>query len=533
MAWAPDPRWTPFVLGIDTPAPRAVPSDAVAVLLGTLLGSALAQSLILVAILAGLGLGAARLAAQMGAGIGVGAQLAALTAAVWNPLVRDRLLLGQWTILLGLALLPWTLRACVQLVQKQRGQRWLLSLLVLAGLGGANTLAIVSAPVLVVLVVEGCRGKIRLGEVLAPFGVVAGMASVWAVPALAAGVSTAESGVHVFAPVADTPLGAVGSLVSGGGVWNTAVHSPSRGVLVVAVISAVLVIVGVAALARRAAEQGQFGLIGAVGAPTVLVALSAIPAFEPLWSWLVTSVPGGGILRDSQKFIATWVVAGAVGLAFVVAGLRRSLGQVTVPVTALLVLAPVALSPLLVWGAAGQLDPARVPESYRQAVDQVNQLPPGDVGVLPWNQYRRYAWNEDRISLTLMPRLVDRVVVYDDSLPLRSGRVPGESTRAAGVTRTFDARGDILAALGEAGVRYVAVEQNAMGSMSQAEPALGTGEHNVVIDGPDLVVIDLGAVDDPSDPDTTAAVTGWLVFGLVSAGVIFSSVSRRVFSKQL
>ncbi|MDO5502211.1 MAG: hypothetical protein Q4G67_03445 [Actinomycetia bacterium] len=504
-----------------------------AVLLGTVFGSALAQTLILVAVLASLGLGAARLAAHIGAGIGVGPQLAALTAAVWNPLVRDRLLLGQWTILLGLALLPWTLRACVQLVQKQTGLPRLLSLLLLAGLGGANTLAIVSAPVLMVLVVEGCRGKIRLGEVLASFGVVAGMASVWAVPALAAGVSTAESGVHVFAPVADTPLGVVGSLASGGGVWNTAVHSPSRGVHVVAVISAVLVIVGVGALARRAVRQGQLGLVGGVGVPTLLVVLSVIPAFEPLWSWLVTSIPGGGILRDSQKFMAPWVVAGAVGLALVVSGLRRSLGQVKGPVTALLVLVPVALSPLLAWGAAGQLDPARVPESYRLAVDRVNQLPPGDVAVLPWSQYRRYAWNEDRISLTLMPRLVDRVVVYDDSLPLRSGRVPGESPRAASVTRTVDAGGDILAALGEVGVRYVAVEQSSMGSTSQAGPDLNMGEQNVVIDGPDLVVIDLGGVEHPPQPDTTAATTGWLIFGFVTAVVGIPSVFRRVLSKPL
>ena len=34
LAWSPDPRLTPFTLGTSTPAPRAVPSDAVGVVLG-------------------------------------------------------------------------------------------------------------------------------------------------------------------------------------------------------------------------------------------------------------------------------------------------------------------------------------------------------------------------------------------------------------------------------------------------------------------------------------------------------------------
>ena len=59
MAWSPDPRWTPFVTGVDTPAPRAVPSDAVAVLVGQIVGAGLAQSLILGGVLVALGTGTA------------------------------------------------------------------------------------------------------------------------------------------------------------------------------------------------------------------------------------------------------------------------------------------------------------------------------------------------------------------------------------------------------------------------------------------------------------------------------------------
>src|SRR5690606_3599113 len=47
LAWSPDSRFTPFALGTAGPAPRAVPSDAVAIALGQVLGPGVAQSLVL------------------------------------------------------------------------------------------------------------------------------------------------------------------------------------------------------------------------------------------------------------------------------------------------------------------------------------------------------------------------------------------------------------------------------------------------------------------------------------------------------
>ncbi len=75
MPWSPDARWTPFVLGQDTPAPRVVPSDAVMVLLGKVLGAGLAQSLVLVAILVGLALGAVALLEEIAPHVGLAGQV--------------------------------------------------------------------------------------------------------------------------------------------------------------------------------------------------------------------------------------------------------------------------------------------------------------------------------------------------------------------------------------------------------------------------------------------------------------------------
>ena len=106
LAWSPDPRLTPFTLGTSTPAPRAVPSDAAAVVLGWVLGAGWAQALVLWGTLVLAGVGAARLAALLAPDLGLVARSAAAVAAVWNPFVLERLVVGQWTVLLGYAAVP-------------------------------------------------------------------------------------------------------------------------------------------------------------------------------------------------------------------------------------------------------------------------------------------------------------------------------------------------------------------------------------------------------------------------------------------
>ncbi len=82
------------------------------------------------------------------------------------------------------------------------------------------------------------------------------------------------------------------------------------------------------------------------------------------------------------------------------------------------------------------------------------------MGLLPWSQYRRYAWNGSRVSLTLVPRMVDQRVVFDDSLPLAKGVVPGEDPVARSVSARIAAGSTPMQALGDEGVRWVVVEKH-------------------------------------------------------------------------
>jgi hypothetical protein len=531
MAWAPDPRWTPFVLGVDTPAPRAVPSDAVAVALGHLLGSGAAQKVILAAILTALGIGAAALLVELTPSAGAWGRIGATVAAVWNPYVYERLAVGQWTVLLGLALLPWGMREALRSGGEGRRAAPLLSVVVLAGLGGANSLAIVAMSVVPVLVGRPVLGggvpMVRTAAAVV-FTTI-GISAAWSLPAiLGGGVAVTETGALAFLPTSDTPLGVVGSLASGGAFWNESTHPASRQVLLVAVAAAGFSVVCVAATLRRAASTERWPLVAGVLLPTAVVLLSAVPALRAGWVLLVVSVPGGGLFRDSHKFMAAWVIATAVGVGVVIELARGRVPAFSqVPVTALLVGLPVALLPVLAWGLGGRLTAVEVPQDFRQSVEHLNDLPRGDVGLLPWNQYRRYDWNGGRVSLTLAPRLVSHVVVYDDALPLTAGTVPGESERAARVTRGLSegvAAGEAFAAVG---VRYVAVERT---RVSEADEEGLRDSGRVLIDEPSLLVVEL---DDPSVSPTTAAgpvLVGWsitlLTVGLVGVAAITGRVVR-------
>ena len=107
MVWVPDLALRSDFLGLGTSLPRAVPSDAVVAVLDELLPGMLLQKLVLYGALVLAGAGAARLVE----GLSLPARLAAVSVAVWNPFVVERLWIGHWPLLLGYAVVPWMVLA--------------------------------------------------------------------------------------------------------------------------------------------------------------------------------------------------------------------------------------------------------------------------------------------------------------------------------------------------------------------------------------------------------------------------------------
>ena len=259
------------------------------------------------------------------------------------------------------------------------------------------------------------------------------------------------------------------------------------------------------------------------------LALAWLSAIDPfgLWTALVVHVPGGGVLRDAQKLVAPWVVVGCAGAGVLVRDLLRV--RAGGPALAVLVaVLPVVLLPSLAWGVGGRVTAVEVPDDLRATATMLSEGPAGSVGLLPWSQYRRYGWNGDRVSLTLVPRMVDQRVVLDDGLPLANGVVPGEDPVARAVSARIAAGVPPLQALAEQGVRWVVVEKDT-GFPDPVPAADVPPTARLVHDGPAVRVFEL-AGGDAEAPPRAATIWGWVVTcvtWVAAAGCVVLGTARR------
>jgi hypothetical protein len=312
--------------------------------------------------------------------------------------------------------------------------------------------------------------------------------------------ATDPIGVELFAARADTPFGAVGSLLSLGGIWNAEVVPPGYDSAVTAVGRLVISCAALLAfghlLLRRAGVGSGSGLgpgsgpgtgresavperdaracAGLAMAAAAGFALACVGLTGPgrdLLQALIEFWPGFAALRDGQVFIAPLALAEAVGLGALAVVLARGEGGRALAAAALV--APVALLPGVAWGMGGRLDAVPYPADWARARVLTARDPvPGAVLSLPWAAHRRVTWNGGRTLLDPAPRLLSRRVVWNDGLrvggpspsggagPAPSGGARGtvpEDPKAREAERLLAAPGPRTAALAAAGYRYVVV----------------------------------------------------------------------------
>ena len=328
MVFVPRTPLGTHLLGLDG-VPRGVPSELVVALLSRVVPTGWLQDLVLVAIVVGGAWGAARLAPTTSRV----AAVAAATAYGWSPYLHERLLLGQWALLVGWAVLPWAVRSALAWRAGESAWPTVVALSV-AALGGANALLIVALAVVV------------CGPLLRSLAAVAVLALPWVVPALVQdAVAGDRRGVAAFAANADTPFGVVGSLLTGGGVWAREAVPDGRATGSWIALAIVLV----AATGLRAVHHRigpRLSVAAALGLGIALLAVT--PGADAALRWAVVHVPAAGLLRDGQKWVAPLVLLLSASLACAVeAVVKRS--------HALAVLAVLALATTWVTG--------RVPET--------------------------------------------------------------------------------------------------------------------------------------------------------------------------
>jgi hypothetical protein len=443
--------------------PRAVPSDLAVVLASRVIPADITQKFLLVSVfvLACSGMAALLEAEPMLA------RLAAGVCYTWNPYVAERLIIGQWALLLGYAGLPWVLRALVT-AGPHATRRLCLAMLpaIIGGFAAMAVTALLAVPV--ALLTRDARTVTRTVAVL-----VAGSLP-WLVPSFLHPVYTDPAGVAAFAARPDTPFGTIGSLVMLGGIWNAqtvpaAYGGPWSALWLVITLGAAT---GYVLFAWRPRRWPGLGV--AAVASRVIAAAGVTAAGREVLRAAIAVWPGAAVLRDSQQFVAPLALAEAAGFGLIVAWAQHPRRPAPNPanpadradpagraIGVIALLTPVLLLPGLAWGAAGRLHPVWYPAGWLAAARAIDAAPvPGDVLLLPWAADRSPPWNGGEVMLDAWPRLLSRPVIWNDGTRVGNVWLAPDDPRA----RRLDAvlrdnnSGPLTAALRAAGVRFVVVD---------------------------------------------------------------------------
>lgn len=450
----PRSYWSDAALGLSEAAPRALPQDFLVAVLSSAVDGGVVVKALLIAGLWAAGWGAARLAATVVPDAGLAGQFVAATLAGWNPYVAERLLQGHWSLLVGYGALPWVATAVLRL-RSGEGTWWpLVWWIAVAGLTPTGLMLAVT----VALVAVGAPGAGRTRRACASVSLGVGVLSAapWLVASFVADSlqSDQAAGVPAFAARAEPGLGTLGSLAGLGGIWNGAAVPESRTTLFALVGTTVLlVIVGVGtvtAVRRPAARPLLVLAVVAVVAPAVAATGPGLTAVEAV----IRAVPGLGVLRDGQKWVALALPGYAVAGAAAVVTLRPRFPALATG--AVCCAALVAVLPDLAWGVGGKVQAVRYPTGWTAVAERIN-ADPRPVAVLPPDVMREFGWAGTAPVLDPLPRWVSADVLATGDLTIGGTVVPGEGQRAREVQRLLlDGAGqDVLAA---AGVGWVVVE---------------------------------------------------------------------------
>lgn len=498
MVFVPGQPWKSAWLGLDGGVPRAVPMDAIVWLLGQVLPGDVVQKVLLAGSLIVLALGVARLLRR----IGVVGRVAAMTFACWNPWVYERLAIGQWATVLGLAALPWLMSA---VVERRHGAiaGWLL-----VGAVAAPSMGL-TAVVVAVAIAATQRVSRRDWLLMAAWCVTANLP--WIVPSLLRSGLDAPPGQFAgFSATAESGAGMLASVVSLGGIWKTSVIPAERTATIVVLAAAVLSLAAVAVLHRgRRDVAGTNGLLIAAG---LAFLLAVLPLSDALGD-LAQSFPAVGILRDSTRYLAPLVLAVALGFGLLVHELvTRARPALT------LALLPVALLPSMAWGLHGFLEPTHYPSSWFQARDVMQREGSDTTVVLPWRgSYRGYPWTDAHAVLDPAPRFFPGDVLIDDRTFLRDRVIASEDPYLQRIGDAL-ATTDSAASLRALGVRWVLVEHG---------PRLTTGalpRGRAAFVSPDLILIDIGT---PAASTREKPAAPWVIAADVAAFLPFFLVFLR------
>jgi hypothetical protein len=520
-------------LGLSGAAPRALPQDFAVAVASHVLDGGIVVKVLLIAGLWLAGCGAARLVAVVVPGAGLSGQFVAATLAVWNPYVAERLLQGHWSLLVGYGALPWVAAAVLRMR---------------SGSGASSQALIRPALIWPVLFWTAVAGLTPTGLMLAAVVALAccaapgggmprwvcaavslGSAVLGALPWLVASVgagslsSSQAVGIGEFAARAEPGLSTIGSLAGLAGIWNGQAAPDSRTTLFAVVATVTLLVIVAVGLPTVLRVPQAVPLLVLSAVAVVLPALAATGPGLAAMEAVVRAVPGLGVLRDAQKWVALAVPGYVVAAAGAVVTLRPRIPAAATG--AVCCLALIAVLPDLAWGVGGKLTAVRYPAGWSTVSAMIN-ADPRPVVALPPASMRTFAWTGEAPVLDPLPRWVSADVLTTGDLVIGGQTVPGEGNRAREIER-FVLSGADADELARSGVGWVVIESPGRRTVSGTS---GDGLNlPVAYADDDLTLYRVGG-DHPGSQSRgilIAAHLGWLA-ALIIGGVGTVLTRRRV-----
>ncbi len=536
---------TDSALGLGDAAPRAVPQDALLAAASALVDGGLIVKAILVLALWAAAYGGVVLVREL-LRAPLGAQLVAATVALWNPYVAERLLQGHWSLLTGYAALLWTVLAayrlrCAVVVQqpadtlespeptstpdrpelpgsarsagtgrlrgttsiRAAGQRRGLRQIAAAHSRTASAWAALAGSLAAAgltptgALLAGCTALalVRVRQLPATVALWVAASAPWLTATALSGAGGEPSdpaGIAAFAARAEPGLGTLGSLAGLGGIWNAAAVPDSRTTPLAAISTVALL--AIVALGVRAVATGNGDpdgrhirrvllLLAAVA--VLFPALGATPWGMQALEWLVAHMPGAGLLRDTQKYVALAMPAYALCAAAGCGVLARRFSAprqpaaadqpvstsraVTSTVAALFVVLLVLPLYDLAWGVGGAVRAVRYPDGWQRVAERVDDST--DIAVLPGGMFRKFPYSGAAPVLDPAPRILPGDVLQTGELPVRGRTVSGEGARARQV-ETLLLHGGPAVDLARLGVGWVLVERTTPGPLGRSAATL-------------------------------------------------------------
>ncbi|MFE6863293.1 hypothetical protein [Nocardia sp. NPDC057668] len=424
-------------------------------------------------------------------------------------------------------------------------------------------------------------------------------AAPWLVATALSGAGSSPSdpaGVAAFAARAEPFLGTLGSLAGLGGIWNSTAVPDTRTTFFALIGTAILlalVTTGVrsvlattepetatnpATTTRTAdADRNHRGpgtpapadsnppgavatavdstasavhtrrtVVAVAVAAIVLPALGATSWGLAAGEFFVEHVPGAGLLRDTQKYVALAVPAFALCAA---AGTRALAARISAArsrrdairtseledsarnreigwVAGVFVVLIFASLPDMAWGVGGALRPVTYPVGWERVAGDVGGE--GDVAVLPGGMFRKFRYSGKAPVLDPAPRMLPRDVLQTGELPVAGATVSGEGARAGEVERVLLAGGS-AGRLADLGVGWVLVERGTPGPMGESKTTLGQLDSVYADRDVELYRVPGSIADHDASPGSRrGAGAAHLVWGaLLLAGIAAAAASAR------